>query len=142
MKISNNGINLIKSFEKLRLKAYKPTKAEKKYTVGYGHYGVSADTVITEKDAEALLRMDIGYAEDELNKLKIDFNQNQFDALCSFIFNVGVGNFKNSTMYRRLSQGNKNIADQFGRWVYQNGIVLKGLVRRRAQEAQLYQTPV
>ena len=91
MKISKNGINLIKRFEGVRLKAYKADPSEKKWTIGYGHYGVEAGLTITQAEAEEYLVKDLAKYEKKVNKYlsKYNFNQNQFDALVSFAFNIG-----------------------------------------------------
>ena len=92
MKISEKGLELIKTFEGLRLSSYKALSAEKYYTIGYGHYGsdVSKDMIITESQAEELLKKDVEKFEDKVNKYSnYSFNQNQFDALVSFAYNIG-----------------------------------------------------
>ena len=93
LNVSKNGLEMIKSFEGLRLKAYKCVPTEKYYTIGYGHYGadVKKDMSITESQAEALLKQDLAKAIKNVNTYngKYNFNQNEFDALVSFAFNVG-----------------------------------------------------
>ena len=91
MQISENGLRLIEQFEGVRLTAYKVGK-EKYYTIGYGHNGsdVTAGMRITQEQAETYLRQDVKEAEDAVNKYSgYGFNQNQFDALVSFAYNVG-----------------------------------------------------
>ena len=95
---------------------------------------------ITEKTADALLRQDIKKAEDEVNRIKQDLTQEQFDALVSFVFNVGIQAFRLSTL-RKLVENNpidKKIASEFRRWVYAGNTMLPGLVKRREQEIKLY----
>ena len=144
MNISQAGINLIKSFEGLRTKAYKAVPTEKYYTIGYGHYGfdVRDDDVISEKDAEKLLYDDVQSFVDAVNKLlKVDVTQNQFDALVSFAYNVGVGALKSSTLLEYLNAGNfQKAADEFLRWNKSGGKVYGGLVKRREQERALFLT--
>lgn len=142
MNISSNGIALIKRYEGLRLKAYKPVSTEKYYTIGYGHYGadVSADKVITENEAEQLLINDLAKSVKAVNKYNniYNFNQNQFDALVSFTFNCGSANLK-----RLLDDGKRTIPVISSKIVEYNkggGVVLKGLVRRRAEEQDLFNT--
>lgn len=149
MKINEEGLALIKSFEGLRLKAYKPVPSEKYYTIGWGHYGpdVKAGMIITEEEAEELLRQDLERFENGvLDLLTIpELTSNQFSALVSFSFNVGLGNFKNSTLLKMINKGNKDeleaIHYQFRRWVYAGSKILPGLQKRREAEFILYSTP-
>lgn len=139
MKTSNKGIELIKKHEGLRLKAYLCPAG--KWTIGYGHTkDVKPGQVITEEEAERLLRDDLAIAENEINRHNLDINQNQFDALASFVYNVGVGNFRTSTLLKKIkaNPNDESIADEFRRWVYSNGKKLPGLVKRREEEAELY----
>jgi len=139
MKTSDKGIGLIKRFEGLRLKAYLCPAG--KPTIGYGHTkDVKLGDVITEEEAEQLLLEDLIVVENEINKHNLDINQNQFDALVSFVYNVGVGNFRTSTLLKKIKTdpNDKTIANEFKRWVYSNGKKLPGLVKRREEEAKLY----
>ena len=150
MNISQNGINLIKSFEGLRTKAYKALSTEKYYTIGYGHYGsdVYEGMTITEAEAENLLRTDlqryVRYVNTFLGKYNISINQNQFDALTSFTYNVGnVWANQNFSLKRYLISGiNHYSADQittaFRNWNKSGGNVIAGLTRRREAEAKLF----
>lgn len=149
METSKKGIELIKSFEGLRLKAYKPVKTEKYFTIGYGHYGrdVLQNMTITEERAEELLRQDLKKFEFAVNKavavveVKLQkMKQCQFDALVSFCYNVGVANFESSTLRRKViwNTEDKSIRDEFMRWVYAGKARLKGLERRRKAEADMY----
>lgn len=139
MKISKRGIDLIKKYEGLRLKSYLCPAAV--WTVGYGHTKTAKEgMVITEAEAEALLRQDLTGFENYVNRLKFTLTQQQFDALVSFIFNIGSGNFQKSTVYR-LMKSNVNdpdIYEAWQRWNKAGGKVLVGLVRRREEEADLY----
>ena len=139
MKTSPKGIALIKEFEGLRLKAYQCPGGV--WTIGYGHTaGVKPGMVITESQAEEYLKADLSAFERYLNGLGLALNQNQFDALVSFIYNVGTGNFSSSTLLRkvRVTPQDNSIMDEFLRWVYSKGRVLPGLQRRRLAEMKLY----
>ena len=139
MKTSPKGIALIKEFEGLRLKAYKCPGGV--WTIGYGHTaGVKPGMVISEAQAEEYLMADLIASEKYLNDLRLAINQNQFDALISFIYNVGTGNFSRSTLLRkvRANPQDNSIMDEFLRWVYSKGRVLPGLQRRRLAEMKLY----
>lgn len=138
MKISNQGIALIKSFEGCRLTAYKAVSTEKYYTIGWGHYGsdVKAGQTISQKEADALLLSDIQrfvkYTNTYTALLKP--NQNQFDALTSFCYNAGPGTLKNLVSGRTL----KEIAEHITDYTKSGGKILKGLERRRQQEKELF----
>ena len=141
MKISPTGIKLIKSFEGLSLTSYVCPVGV--LTIGYGHTGnVLAGTKITEKEADVLLKQDlIKFEKAVLNYVTIDLNQNQFDALVSFCFNVGTQAFKGSTLVKRLNnRENPNIvaAEELPRWNKGDGKVLEGLSRRRSAEVELF----
>ena len=141
MKISPTGIKLIKSFEGLRLTSYVCPVGV--ITIGYGHTeNVLAGAKITEKEADALLKQDlVKFEKAVLNYVTIDLNQNQFDALVSFCFNVGAQAFKSSTLVKRLNNGeNPNIvaAEELPRWNKGDGKVLEGLSRRRSAEVELF----
>ena len=151
MKTSDKGIDFIKRHEALRLNAY--LDAAGVWTIGYGHTGgVNSGDVISEKQAEEFLRADLATAERALNRTRLQLNQNQFDALVSFIFNVGVGRpkshpkgpagFLGSTLLikARRDVNDPTIRKEFERWVYAGGKILNGLVRRRKEEADLYFT--
>lgn len=137
-KTGQKGIELIKSFEGLRLKAYKAIPSEPYYTIGYGHYGkdVSPDAVIDEDEAIYLLKRDLEKAERAVNDLKIanSLNQYQFDALVSFTYNCGSGNLKKLVKDRSIEDIGKAIL----KYNKANGQVLQGLVRRRQAEHDLY----
>jgi len=103
---------------------------------------VKSTDVIDKAQAEYFLRQDVEFAEKEVNKHNLNINQNQFDALVSFVFNLGVGNFARSTLLRKIKSNpdDPTIRKEFERWVYAGGKVLNGLVRRRKEEANLYFT--
>lgn len=139
MKTSPIGIALIKEFEGLRLKAYLCPGGV--WTIGYGHTaGVKPGMVISEAQAEEYLKADLISFERYLNGLGLALNQNQFDALISLIYNIGIGNFQKSTLLRkaRINANDNSIMDEFLRWVYSKGRVLPGLQRRRLREMKLY----
>lgn len=138
---SNEGRRLIKNYEGLRLKAYKPVAAEKYWTIGYGHYGadVSQNMVITEAQAENYLTQDLKKFENAVNKLGRTFNQNQFDALVSFTYNCGAGSL--NTLCR--NRNNTQIAEALLLYCKDvTGKVLPGLQKRRKQERELFLKPV
>ena len=142
MKSSDLLIRKIKEFEGLSLKAYKPVPTEKFYTIGYGHYGadVKANQVITEKEAESLLRKDLEKFEAYVNKLDVCKKQFQFDALVDFSFNLGTAALGRSTLlkYIRAKKPEQYIREEFAKWVNSKGMRLKGLVIRRQWEADRY----
>lgn len=146
MNISQAGINLIKGFEGLSLKPYRPVPTEKYLTIGFGHYGsdVSPSMVITTAQAEQLLRNDLASFVAGVNGcLKVAVNQNQFDALVSFAYNLGVQCLQTSTMLQYINQGNFTAAaNEFPRFCHSNGIVLQGLLNRRNKERILFLTPM
>ena len=139
MHTSEKGLNIIKKHEGLKTKAYKCPAG--KWTIGYGHTNnVRPDDVITEAEATELLIKDVFNSEGVINRLvHKTLNQAQFDALVSFVFNVGVGNFQKSTLLRKINEGDfAGAAQQFSRWVYAKGRKLPGLVKRREEEKQLF----
>lgn len=137
MKASEELLNKIKAFEGYSNTAYKDSAGV--WTCGYGHTsGVTPTTTCTRKEAEQWLREDLAPIEAYLNTIPEVNTQGKFDALCSFIYNLGLGNFKSSTLLRKIKAGasTEDIQEQFRKWVYTGGKVLKGLVRRREWEAQ------
>ena len=139
MTTSPEGLALIKRYEGCRLKAYKCPAGV--WTVGYGHTkGVTSATTITQAQADQFLQDDIAPIESQLNDLQINFRQGQFDALVSFIFNLGIGNFNKSTLKKRIITGAEDsvIVSEFKRWNKAGGKVLPGLVARRAAEGAMW----
>lgn len=139
MKISINGIDLIKRFEGCRLTAYKCPSGV--YTIGYGHTnGVKKGQRITQAQAEAYLREDVAKFENGVNKyVSAPLTQNQFDALVSFTYNCGLGAFKNSTLLKKLNAKDyEGAGKELLRWNKANGVVLDGLKRRRNAEKALF----
>ena len=143
MKISYIGLDLIKSYETLQLTAYRALKTEKYLTIGYGHYGpdVKEGQTITKEEATELLQKDVQAAENELNQLlrqNVLLTQNQFDALCSLVFNIGVGNFRKSTLRKKLLNHIQSVDCEFMKWVYSSGHYVQGLYNRRKKEVELF----
>jgi spore coat assembly protein SafA len=139
MSLSQNGVDLIKGFEGLRLNAYQDSVGV--WTIGYGHTaGVRPGDHITQAQAEAFLKQDTGWAQQAVrDNVKVPLTQGQFDALTSFTFNLGAGALKGSTLLRELNAGHYATAQkEFGKWVHAGGQRLEGLVRRRAAEAALF----
>lgn len=137
MKASRILIEKIKEFEGLRLRAYRDSGG--KPTIGYGHtLGVKMGQRITELQAEEMLRQDLWVAGRFANTIKEIDTQGKYDAVVSFIFNLGVGSFKRSTLYRRILRHapDKMIQAEFRRWTHSGGKVLSGLVKRREWEAK------
>ena len=150
MRTSNNGIRLIQEFEGLRLTSYLCSAGVP--TIGYGatyyHDGtkVKLGQTITRDQANQLLKDHLKEFEGAviglLNATKV--NQNQFDALVSFCFNLGAGNLAKSQLLRfiKVNPNDPKIAAEFAKWNRAGGEVSTGLVRRRKKEAQLYFTPI
>lgn len=139
MTTSNRGRDLIKEFEGLSLKAYLCPAG--RWTIGYGHTaGVRKGQVITQDDAGRMLADDCHVAERTLNALGVNFRQEQFDALVSWIFNLGTGSFSTSTLRKRILAGaaDEQVADEMVRWVNASGKPMPGLMRRRAAEANMF----
>lgn len=139
------GLALIQKFEGCRLKAYKPVKTEKYWTIGWGHYGpdVREGQTITQAEADAMLKEDCQRFADAVDNpaycpLTAQLNANQRDALISFTFNCGAGCLKTLCRGRSLSQ----ICAAMALYDKSNGKPLAGLARRRAAEQVLFNTPV
>lgn len=148
MNISPAGLKFIGApgHEGLRLTAYPdPGTGGAPWTVGYGHTGpevVPGYTVTPEKALEDLQTDSDWAARAVTQEVMVPLTQNQFDALCSFVFNEGLGNFQHSTLLRLLNDGDySGAAQQFGRWDIAAGHVMPGLVTRRADEKALFLTP-
>ncbi len=136
MRTSNKGIELIKKFEGIKTKAYKCPAGV--WTIGYGHTkGVQKGDTCTMAQAIEFLKKDLETFEKYVNNLNLQLNQNQFDALVSFCYNCGPGNLKTLVRNRTLAQ----IADALPLYNKGGGIVLEGLVKRRAAERELFITP-
>ena len=139
MRISENGLNLIKEFEGCRLEAYKDPAGVP--TIGYGHTsGVQMGQKITLEQAEEYLREDIERFENHVMRYNGTYrwNQNQFDALVSFAFNLGSINQLTANGTRSIAE----ISAKIPEYCHAGGKKLSGLVRRRAAEKELFDTPV
>lgn len=152
--ISNDGIEFIKSFEGCYLTAYddlqpkvvltSSTKIIGTLTIGWGHTGdVKIGQTITKEQADKMLVNDLTSYINHVNNPKYvpftsQLNQNQFDALVSFCYNCGQGNLKNLCVNRTITQ----VPNEMLKYVKSKGITLRGLVRRREAEKQLFEKPV
>ena len=136
--------DLIKKWEQLRLEAYLPTPDDV-WTIGWGHtHTTKPGMKITKEEAQKLFESDLAWVYKAVDELvKVPLNQNQKDALYSFVFNIGKTNFAKSTLLKRLNAGlYEEAAAQFPRWNKQGKKVLRGLVRRRAEEMAYFLLPV
>ena len=137
--ISADGLEFIKQAEGCRLAAYLDSVGVP--TVGYGHtLDVHGGMRITQQEADDFLREDLRSVYACIRAyVTVPLSQGQFDALCSFIFNLGCGAFRKSTLLRMLNAGDYEGAEgQFGRWVHAGDSILAGLVKRRAGEAEMF----
>jgi len=143
--INESGLELIKKYEGWRSKPYLCSAA--RWTIGFGStWDIDGNAVtskhsdITPEQGEYLLIREVRYSEIAIRKLvKTELTANMFSSLCSFIYNVGAGNFQRSTMRMRLNRGlHEEAADEFPKWRKAGGKVIKGLVRRRKQERELF----
>lgn len=142
MNLGEAGVALIREFEQCRLRAYKPTPDDV-WTIGWGHTaGVRMGDTCTQEEADAWFAEDVVRFEQAVNAaVTVPLTQNEFDALVSFAYNVGVGAFRGSTLVRLLNNSDYEGAEkQFLRWTKQAGNELAGLVRRRNAERDLFNT--
>ena len=146
MDISQNGIALIKGFEGCRLEVYNDSVRSQQYpngrpTIAWGHLILSGEDFsagITQAQADALLLSDVFHdAEVFVSRLVPECNQNQYDALCSFTYNLG-----RSSLITMLGHGFQQIPNQILFWNHAGGVVQLGLTRRREAELKLFLTPV
>lgn len=144
MNLAPAGIELVKRFEGLRLKAYRcPSDV---WTIGYGHTAaagpprVPPGMMITEAEAEAILQHDLTDVAARVRALiDVALTDHQFSALVSFVFNVGIGAFRKSSVLARVNAGRfDEVPARLALWVRGGGKVLPGLVRRRAAEGALW----
>lgn len=140
MRASDACLAIIKEAEGFRDKWY--LDENDGWTIGYGHLRKPGDNFeeVTELEAEELLKKDVGWAEDCINHyVQVPLSQGQFDALVDFVYNVGPHAFLESTLLRLLNRGAYDAAaKQFGRWIYDDGKVEQGLVKRRTRETALF----
>jgi len=143
-KINETGLALIKQWEGLRLQAYQDSKGV--WTIGYGHTSaagapyVQKGMKISERQADAILARDLGQYETAVSEaVKVSLTDNQFAALVSFTYNVGVGALRKSTLLKKLNRGDYDaVPVELMKWVNAGGKKLKGLENRRAAEAGLW----
>lgn len=143
MKLTQSGIDLIKSFESCRLTAYPdPGTKAAPYTIGYGHTGseVHLGLIWTIEQAESALLADLSKVVAHLQPLiHLDLNDNQFSACVSLAYNIGVGNFEHSTLLRMINAGGTGPASlEFPKWDKAAGKEMPGLLRRRLAEQRLF----
>jgi GH24 family phage-related lysozyme (muramidase) len=146
MKTSSKGISLIKAHEGLRLHAYLCPAGV--WTIGYGHTSAAGEPTvvkgmrITNAEADSILRRDLAAFERGVaRRVKVGLTQNQFDALVSFAFNVGLGAFERSTLLRKLNAGRYgDVPAELMKWTRGGGRELPGLVNRRRDEAGLWRS--
>ena len=137
------AILLIKQFEGCKLEAYQcPAKV---WTIGYGHTGghVVKGLKITQKDADMMLNDDLMRVDLQLERIQFrPKNQNQYDAIVSFCFNLGCGSFEKSTLRKKinLNATEAEIRGEFMKWINAGGKPLQGLTNRRKAESDLYFT--
>jgi lysozyme len=139
MNISAEGLSLIKKFEGCELKAYRC--AANVLTIGYGSTkGVTEDMEITQEEAESLLQEEMHEYEGYINDMvKVPLEQHQFDAMVSWVFNLGSGNLSSSTLLKKLNNSEYDeVPAQIRRWNKAGGKVLDGLIRRREAEAKMF----
>ncbi|MDB9525987.1 lysozyme [Oscillatoria sp. CS-180] len=142
--INADGLRIVKDFEGLELRAYQDSVGV--WTIGYGHTSMAGQPdvypgmTITEAEAERILQRDLNLFEQGVeDALTINTNSDQFSAMVSFSFNVGLGAYRDSTLLRKHNAGDfAGAANEFLRWVFAGGQRLAGLERRRDAERALY----
>ena len=139
--ITEQGLELVKSFEGFRATPY--YCSGNVLTIGFGHAVRQGETFmeITQEEGEKLLKDDVGTAERAVLRLtKVPLEDNQFDALCSWVFNVGSGAMQRSGLRQKLNRGEYNeVPTELKKWVYAGGKKIKGLMWRREAEAILFE---
>ncbi len=141
-KLGRGGLKLLKRLEGLSLEVYKDSGGFE--TVGYGHKMMITEmyenNTITLDFAEELLLDDVKTAEWTVNKrVAVSLEQHEFDALCIFCFNIGITAFSESTLLRKLNEGDSlEVPEEMLRWIYVKGTKTRGLVRRRLATAKLF----
>ena len=140
MNISDAGLELIREHEGCRLEAYQDSVGV--WTIGYGHTsGVKQGDTCTAEEAEGWLSHDVGTAEYCIKQnVAVELTQGEYDALCSFTFNLGCSALRNSTLLRKLNAGDYDgAAAEFHKWNHAGGKVLAGLTARRQAEAEMFE---
>ena len=147
MRASEKCLELIRRFEGFRPKPYRRPAGVP--TIGYGstryadgtHVNLT-DPPITQAQADEIMRQTLGEYENAVNRyVTVSLNQNEHDSLVDFCYNAGAKNLLNSTLLKKLNAGDrKGAAKEFERWMYANGEILPGLVRRRMAERVLFET--
>lgn len=135
--------NLVKAFEGCVLKAYRDSGGV--WTIGWGHTGkgIVSGMVWTQQVADYYLDLDLTYAADCVNELVVGLNQNQFDALVSFVFNLGGKNLKVSSLLGYVRAGDPAAAaEEFPKWDHVGKVEVPGLLRRRMAEQSTFLTPI
>jgi lysozyme len=140
MNCSQCGIDLIKRFEGCKLKAYQDIVGV--WTIGYGHTGadVVPGMVITQEKADDCLESDLAKFEQGIeDALEVEVTQGQFDAMCSFAYNLGLHALKGSHLFKYVNAGEFDLASkEFVKWARAGGVVVEGLLRRREAERDLF----
>ena len=137
--MTQQGLDLIKKYEGLRLEAYKCPAGV--WTIGYGHTkGVIKGMKISKEEAETLLKQDVSIVELQVVNTVGKLSDCKIDALVSFAYNVGIAAFRNSTLCRKVKANSDDpaIRNEFMKWIYAGGKKLQGLERRRKEEAEMY----
>jgi lysozyme len=143
MNISQNGMNMVKKFEGCELHAYQDIVGV--WTIGYGHTaGVKSGQVITQAQADKMFADEITqFASKVASLIKVPVNQNQFDALVSFAYNLGVQALADSSLLKYVNAKNFTAAaDEFPKWCHARGKLNQGLLTRRQIEEKLFLTPM
>ena len=141
--ITNNGLSFIKQWESFRSTIYLDSAGHQ--TIGWGHKLTKKEIKsnkyangIGSEEANVLLKSDLQTAEDAVNRyVKIPIEQHQYDMLVSFVYNVGQGAFKKSTLLKIINLG--PASDQFKRWIYAGGAPVQGLINRRDDESYIFE---
>ena len=140
MKISENGLELIKKFEGCETTAYQDSVGV--WTIGFGHTkGVEEGQTCSIEDAESMLANEMDEYEGYINNMvKVDLQQHEFDALVAWVYNLGPTNLGESTMLKVLNGGQfDRVPEEMNRWTRAGGKILEGLVRRRQAESLMFQ---
>ena len=143
MKTSKDGVEFIKRHEGFRATPYRDIAGV--MTIGYGHAILPNEVfgALSGLEATAILCRDLAIAENGVNTLvSVPINQEQFDALVDFTYNLGVGALQKSTLLQKINDGSPigAISMEINRWVNAAGVPARGLITRRADEVRLYRT--